>query len=124
MPIFQGVYREEERLLLIKREKNRIRKIFKELQPDRKKLAEKLIENAAFSAVMLDEASKIIARDGIVEEYQNGANQQGVKKSSAVEVYDKALNTYSKIIKQLCDMLPEEAAADPAEELLKFVSSG
>lgn len=110
----------------IKKEKKRLNEIFQNIDGERKKTIEKLIEDASFMAVMLEETRLIIARDGILEAYQNGENQKGIKKSSAVEVYDKMVNTYSRVIKQLCDLIQdnnEGAGEDPAEEILAFVNN-
>ena len=120
---FEHIYSENERHKKTKAEYSRLKKIFN-LPGEKMRLCDKLLNNAAFSAVLLDEAREIISRDGMIEAYQNGASQFGLKKSSAVDIYDKSLNTYSKVIKQLCDMLPEGAAVDPAEEILRFVASG
>lgn len=121
---FEHIYSENERHKKTKAEYSRLKKIFKDLPGEKMRLCDKLLNNAAFSAVLLDEAREIISRDGMIEAYQNGAAQFGLKKSSAVDIYDKSLNTYSKVIKQLCDMLPDGAAVDPAEEILRFVASG
>lgn len=114
----------------MRKEKKRLNEIFKNVETTRLKLVEKLIEDAAFQSVTLEETREIIKKDGVIEEYQNGANQKGIKKSSAVEVYDKMVNTYSKIIKQLCELLPEKVdwsamedeEKDPAEDLLEYVA--
>ncbi len=116
-------YTEEERNKAIKREYRRLKKISKVLNDDNKIVLDRLFREAAFMAVTLEEARLMIAREGILEEYQNGANQWGRKKSSFVEVYDKMANTYSKIIKQICDALPETVAADISKnELYEFIS--
>lgn len=126
-----SIYSEKQRIIRINREKKRLEDIFKNIETTKTKLIEKLIDEAAFQAVTLEETREIIKRDGVIEEYQNGANQRGIKKSSAVEVYDKMVNTYSRIIKQLCDLLPERVdwsdpeeykEEDPAEELLAYVN--
>lgn len=130
MAEFEQVYSDKQRKTKIKKEQKRLQEIFKNLDTSKKKAVEKLIEDAAFMAVTLEETRQIVARDGIVETYQNGANQTGVKKSSAVEVYDKMVNTYSRVVKQLTDLIPErvilktedEEDEDPAEELLAFVN--
>lgn len=127
MDLNLSIYSEKQRKNKIKAEKKRLEDIFSSIESGRKKLVESLIEDAAFQRITLEETRAIISRDGIIETYQNGANQRGIKKSSAVEVYDKLVNTYSKIIKQLCDMLPERVnwdqdQEDPAEELLSFVA--
>ena len=127
MAEFEQIYSDKQRKTKIKKEQKRLQDIFKNLDTSKKKTVEKLIEDAAFMAVTLEETRQIIARDGIVETYQNGANQTGVKKSSAVEVYDKMVNTYSRVVKQLTDLIPErvifdpeEEEDDPAEELMAF----
>ena len=125
MAEFEQIYSEKKRIALIRKEKKRLQEVLSEIPSDHLKIAEKLIDDAAFMAATLDETKKIINRDGIVETYQNGENQKGVKKSSAVEVYDKMVNTYTKVVKQLCDMLPEGTnEGDPTEELLKFTLGG
>lgn len=132
MAEFKPIYSEKQRISKMKKEKKRLNEIFKNIETTRLKLVEKLIDDAAFQSVTLEETREIIKKDGVIEEYQNGANQKGVKKSSAVEVYDKMVNTYSKIIKQLCELLPErvnwsneedeDEDEDPAEDLLEYVA--
>lgn len=123
------IYSEKQRKAKIKKEKKRLEEIFSFIETSKSKLVESLINDAAFQRVTLEETREIIQRDGIIEEYQNGANQKGIKKSAAVEVYDKMVNTYAKVIKQLCDLLPEkvvfdvnEQEEDPAEELMSYVA--
>jgi regulator of replication initiation timing len=117
---FVGIYTETERLRKIKKEKSRLNKSLKMMDGDAKKVLENLINEAAFIAVALEEARKIISRDGLIETYQNGQNQRGMKKSSAVEIYDKLANTYVKIITKICEFLPDDAESDPAEELINY----
>ena len=122
------IYSEKQRKAKIKKEKKRLEEIFENIETNKSKLVESLINDAAFQRVTLEETREIIQRDGIIEEYQNGANQKGIKKSAAVEVYDKLVNTYSKVIKQLRDLLPEKVnwsesgEEDPAEELMSYVN--
>lgn len=128
MSDFEQIYTDKQRKNKIKKELQRLNDIFVDIETNKKKTVEKLIEDAAFMAVTLEETRQIIARDGVIEKYQNGENQKGIKKSSAVEVYDKMVNTYSRVIKQLCDLIPAkiefstDAEEDPAEELLAYVN--
>ena len=103
------------------KELNKLKKIFKDIEPSKQKTVEKLISNAAFMAESLDELQEIIQEKGFVEEYQNGANQYGVKKCSEVEIYNTMIKNYSSIIKQLVDLLPNEAKSS-GDELLDFIS--
>ena len=119
-----GIFTEIEREAKIKKELSRLKKTLADIAPDAGRLMEGLINDAAFMAVTLEETRLIIRRDGIIETYQNGANQSGRKKSSAVEVYDKMCNTYAKIIKQICDGLPSSDANNAADDIMKFALGG
>ena len=74
----------------IKREREKLAEVFAKMDEDKRKTAEKLMDNAAF-----------------VSEYQNGENQHGTKKSPEVEVYNTMIKNYTTVIKTLCDLLPE-----------------
>ena len=91
----------------IKCEIKRLSKIFENLTQDAAAVAEKLIENAAFMAVTLNELQGIINVKGYIEEYQNGENQFGTKKSSEVDIYNTMIKNFNTTMKQLIDMLPD-----------------
>ncbi len=91
----------------IKAEIKRLKKIFANLTQDASAVAEKLIENAAFMAVSLTDLQRIINEKGYTEEYQNGENQFGTKKSSEVDIYNTMVKNFNATMKQLIDMLPE-----------------
>ena len=103
------------------KELNKLKKIFKDIEPSKQKTVEKLISNAAFMAESLDELQEIIREKGFTEEYQNGANQFGVKKCSEVEIYNTMIKNYTSVVKQLVDLLPSGAASG-GDELLDFIS--
>ncbi len=84
------------------------------------KLSKGLIEDAAFMRVELDDLKDKLKEDGWEEEYQNGANQHGIKKSVANETYTNVMKLYLTTMKQLCDIAPEGTATD---ELLDFVNA-
>ena len=92
----------------INQEKNKLNRMFKEIEEKKKKTVEKLVINAAFMAISLEDLQKIINEKGYTEEYQNGANQRGVKKCSEVEIYNTMIKNYSSVIKQLTDLLPKD----------------
>ena len=103
------------------KELNKLKRIFKDIEPGKRQTVEKLIANAAFMAESLDELQDTIREKGFVEEYQNGANQFGVKKCSEVEIYNTMIKNYSSIVKQLVDLLPNDARSG-GDELLDFIS--
>lgn len=103
------------------KELNKLKKIFKNIESDKQKTVEKLISNAAFMAESLDELQEIIREKGFTEEYQNGANQFGVKKCSEVEIYNTMIKNYASVIKQLTELLPKGEQSE-GDELLDFIS--
>lgn len=91
------------------------------MDPELLKMNEQLIEEAAMYASTLQEINDIIARDGVVDFYQNGENQWGTKKSVAAELKPKYTATYQSLIRQLSDLLPTESEKDAAKEIMDFL---
>ena len=91
---------------LIKKETRRLKKIFKDLEPNKLKTVDALIARAAFITVSLQELEEQLNRDGWVEEYQKGRNQSGLKKSAAAECHISLTKNLSTIMKQLIDLVP------------------
>jgi predicted transcriptional regulator len=110
-----------EKEKLVKKEFNAIKRTFKNMEGDVKKLNTKLMYNAAWLAVSLDELTDTIDREGMVTEYKNGENQYGTKKSPEAELYTSWSKQYSSIMKQLSDMLPKEEQSKKQDELLQFL---
>ena len=98
---------------MIKKELKKIKSIYKDLDLKRKKNAESLMNSAAFMAVSMMELEHIINLKGYTEEYQNGANQKGIKK---VQMRLKSIITWQKnylsYVKQLDDMLQKSRRTD------------
>ena len=92
----------------IKKEKQKLNKLFKNIDEKKLSTVSSLIENVAFMSVSLDELQQAINLKGYVEEYQNGANQKGVKKCSEVEIYNVMIKNYMASVKQLTELLPKE----------------
>ncbi len=101
---------------IIRKEKAKFAKICRGMGVERRKAAETLASEAAFMAASLYELRNIINEKGYTEEYQNGANQKGVKKCSEVEVYNTMIKNYAAAIKQITDLAdksrkPEDGGA-------------
>lgn len=96
--------------------------VFSGLDHNRQTTVSKLLDNAAFMGIQLEDLRREITKNGVVSEYQNGENQHGTKKSPEVEVYLSMIKNYTQIIHNLCGMLPDENPA--ANALLDFVTRG
>ena len=125
MEDFKGIYTEEERKKQKDRELSKLLSLFDNADQELRKRAAGLCHEAAFMRVMLYELRQIIMRDGMIERYQNGATQYGLKKSSAVELYDKTVSQYIKIMAQINKLLPGVEYVDPAgREIIEFIMTG
>lgn len=107
----------------IKKETQKLNKLFKDLPDNKKKIAEKLIENASFMSITLDELKEDIKLYGVKETYVNGKDQFGFKESIESKTYNTMIKNYMNIIKQLNDMLPEEKKINEDDEFERFNDS-
>lgn len=89
----------------VRMEYDRLIKLFKTAPKDRLSLARKLISRAAFLAVTIDELEKDILENGYEQEYQNGENQKGMKKSAAADLHVSYSKNLFAVMKQLNEML-------------------
>lgn len=103
----------------IKKEVNRLKKVFKDLDKNKLNTVISLIQNAAFMAVTLEELQEAINENGCTSEYQNGENQFGVKKSPEVEIHIAMTKNHAAIIKQLTDLVPPEKKKDSKLQALR-----
>jgi len=90
----------------IKDEYQRISIYFEKMAEHEKSIVLPLVRNLAFMRVTLDDLQEIIIRDGVVERYQNGANQFGTKQSAALQSYNSLVKNYAAVIKSLLSYLP------------------
>ena len=90
----------------IKREKDRLLEIFKDLEPNKLKTCQALIERAAFITISLEDLELLLNETGWVEPYQNGENQYGLKKAAAADVHISLTKNLNVIVKQLLDLVP------------------
>ncbi|MGN1298096.1 MAG: hypothetical protein ACI4VH_06775 [Clostridia bacterium] len=104
----------------IRKETQKLKKLFKDLPDNKKKMAEKLIENASFMSITLDELKEDIKLYGVKETYVNGKDQFGFKESIESKTYNTMVKNYMNIIKQLNDMLPEEKKINEDDEFERF----
>lgn len=92
-------------------QKKKLKTQFSKLDSKTKNIVSPLIDNAAFMTVTLENLQKIISEEGIMIEYQNGANQWGKKKSPEAEVYNTMIKNLSTITKQLTELVPRDIGA-------------
>lgn len=90
----------------IRKETKRLLKVFEGLEPNKLETVAALIDRAAYITVSLQELEEQLNVDGWTEEYYNGRNQAGIKKSAAAEVHIGLTKNLNAIMKQLLDLVP------------------
>ena len=94
----------------VKKEAGRLRRVFRELEAGRKKATEGLIQRAAFMRVSLEDLEEDLRENGFTEEFSQGDQEPYDRERPAARIYNSMNTSYQKIIKQLADLLPKEAA--------------
>ena len=90
----------------IKKEKERLEEIFRDLEPNKLSTCAALIDRAAFITVSLEDLEAQLNETGWVETYQNGENQSGMKKAAAADVHISLTKNLNAIVKQLLELVP------------------
>lgn len=97
-----------EREKRIKKERNRLRKIFKEISEEKKKITIPLIDRASFLLVSLEDYENDINEKGSTEFFAQGDQIPYERARPVVQQYNSANKLYQTLVKQLTDMLPDE----------------
>lgn len=106
----------------IKKEVNRLRKTFKEIDENKKKLVQTTIEDVAFLTVTMQDLREKIIRDGTTVEYKNGENQYGTKQSPDAQLYLAMSQKQTQAMKILLDCMPKQTLpVDKDDEFNDFV---
>lgn len=92
----------------IKRELERLKKIYADLPSGKLSIVTPLLENAAFMKITLDDLQKSINENGCSDEYKNGENQYGKKAAADLQAYNSLIKNFNTISDRLEKLLPAE----------------
>lgn len=109
----------------IKKEENRLKKLFKEIDENKKKLVFTTISDVAFMTITMQELREKIVREGTTCQYKNGENQYGVKQSPDAQLYLQLSQKSTQAMKILVDCLPKtekKIQKTPEDDFDEFVS--
>lgn len=90
----------------INKELKRLNKLFDQVDENQKSVVAPLLQNASFMKVTLEDLQEIVNREGVTDEYKNGANQHGTKQSAVLQSYNSLIKNYSGVMKTLSQLLP------------------
>lgn len=96
-----------EKTKRIEKEVRRLKRLFKEIDENKKKLVFTTIDDVAFMTITMQDLREQIIRDGTTCEYKNGANQYGTKQSPDAQLYLQLSQKQTQAMKILLDCLPK-----------------
>lgn len=111
----------------INKELQILKKIFKDIPEDKKRLAANLIQNAAFMTITLQDLQEQINNEGAILTSINGNGFEVTSEHPAQKSYNTMINRYSSVIKQLNELLPDsktDTVMKAGEALAAFVAKG
>ena len=106
----------------IKKEIKRLNSLYKDLEGNKKQVAEGLIEEAAFMRKTLNGLKRIILESGTIDEMEQGAYSI-LREHPALKSYNTTIQRYSGVIKQLSDLLPKETPKQQDDGFDDFIMS-
>jgi hypothetical protein len=114
---------DEDKQKRIRKEKNKLMKIFKQLDTDKNTLSyiEASVNNLAWMAVALEDLRTEINKHGYIEIYNNGGGQTGTKDSVNVKAYNSLIKNYNSLLKTISAFLPENDKKESKNELADFL---
>lgn len=106
----------EEREKLVKKEKNRLKKLFKTIPKEKLKAVDGLLMQAARLKILLDEMWIDISENGDVEMFSQSDKQEPYERERPIaKLFNSRDMSYQRIIKQLTDLIPVEKEKDDSE---------
>lgn len=97
-------------------ERERLNKLFADLDANQLQAAAGLISSAAFLAVSLEDLEAEINANGYIDSYTNGSNQAGEKISAAVQAYTALNAKYQSTIQKLLKIVPPAPKPKPEKD--------
>lgn len=114
-----AISQELEKTRRFKREKARVRRICRNIEPSLLKAAAGLIEETAWQRVTLEELRQVIDAEGILDAFEQGGDII-TRRHPATRAYVALVQRYCTTSKLLTRLLPE-GAGDAEDELMRFV---
>lgn len=96
---------------------------FKNMNTETAQAGLDLLAEAYFLKETMTRLKEEIQANSVVSEMQQGS--YSIQRTSpAIKTYNTTLANYNKIMKQIIDLLPNEATRQDGEALLKFIAEG
>ncbi|WP_131022913.1 hypothetical protein [Clostridioides difficile] len=121
--LFKIIYEQLEKEKKIKQEVSRLKKNYKDLEKEKIKILDGLVNEAAFLKISLEETREILTKEGLTEIFKQG-KQEFERERLQVKIYLNFMKLYSNVMKQLIDIIPSDMKQEEEDELIKFIKKG
>lgn len=113
-----GLSPEEERNNKIKKKITVYKKIFKEIDKNKKSFVDSMISQLSYIEVALDELQGECNREGYVDKFEQGS-QKFIREHPAAKSYNSFVKSYNSIMKTLLEYVPVAVVMDDMQKFLK-----
>ena len=98
----------------------KVKKILKEIPEDRQPIAQGLYNELVFMQNTLKELKQQVEEEGAVSMFKQG-KQEFLREHPALTAYNKTIQRYGQIYKQLLDLLPRTDTEQETDPLIEFI---
>jgi len=110
-----------EKAKRIRSEVTRLKKIYKDIDENKKSTVQGLIQRAAYMRVTLEDFEEDLDANGFTEQFSQGNQEPYERKRPVADLYNTMNTSYQKIINQLSNLLPKEKITDPDDGFNSFI---
>ena len=103
----------------IEQKKKKVKRLFRELPPEKTQFADGLIAQFAVTSVTLERLADEINRGKLIEDFVQGS-QKMRRESPALRSYNTTIKSFTALSKALVDLLPEKEQKQAGGELMDF----
>ena len=103
----------------IRKEKNRLLKVFREIDKNKLEFVKKQIDNLAYLNLLAEQLRRSISVNGTTCGWDNGGGQKGVKDNPDVRNLISVQKNIVSITNQLIDLVPKQKSKSKLEELME-----
>lgn len=108
--------------LRIKREFNRLKKIYKDLSENELASIDGLLRRAAYMRITLEDYEADLDENGYVEMFTQSVQTPPYERERPVaRLYNSMNRNYQTIMRQLVDALPDTSADEASREIMEFL---
>lgn len=119
--IFLSISEHLEKDKEIKKEINRLKKLYKDIDKDKAKALEGLIKDAAFMKITLEGFREILIREGTTALFKQGKQEIEVERFES-KLYLPYIQKYTQVMKVLIDVMPPDKQPEEEDKLKQFAN--